>query len=85
MLLVVKRIERSLRALIEDTENPESKGYLTFENLGTVLYRIGVFQNLEFTKSDKNNQSSLSLNQLKIKPERLSQEVFHSILIFKNR
>jgi hypothetical protein len=80
MVLVVKRIEKSLRSLIEDTENPETKGYLNFENVGTILYRVGVFQNLEFTKSDKNNQSSLSLNQLKIKPERLSQEV--CILVF---
>jgi len=76
MMLVVKRIEKSLRGLIEDIENPETKGYLNFENLGTVLYRIGLFQNLEFTKSNKNNESSLSLNELKIKPERLSQEVF---------
>jgi len=48
--LVMKRVEKSLRNLIDDTENSDTKGQLNFENLGTILYRMGVFQNLEFSK-----------------------------------
>ena len=71
----MKRIEKIIRSLIDDAEEPSSNGNLTFENLGAVLNKLGVFQNLEFSKSDKMNQTSLSINQSKIKPERLSAEV----------
>ena len=81
-MMVLAKIKKSLQNLINDTANPETPGQLNFENLGTVLYRIGLLQNLEFVSSvDKPNQSSLSLNQLKIKPERLAQEVFVKLFL----
>lgn len=71
----MKKIEKIIRSIIEEAEEPATAGNLTFENLGSVLQKIGIFQNLEFQKSDKMNQTSLSLNQSKIKPERLNAEV----------
>jgi len=54
-------------------------GELGFEGLGTVFYRLGLFQNLEFTqKADDGEKSQVSINQAKVKPERLTKEIqFH--------
>jgi hypothetical protein len=72
----MNRIKKAITHLIEEIEKPEQKGLLNFEQLGMILSKMGVFQNLEFGKAEeKPNQSALSLNQSKVKPERLSQEV----------
>jgi hypothetical protein len=70
--MIMRKIEKTLRSIISDNESSESKGHLDFEGIGTILHNIGAFQNLEFEKSDRGDRSSLSLNELKIKPERLS-------------
>ncbi len=73
----MNRIKKAIQHLVEEIEKPEQRGSLNFENLGMILSKMGVFQNLEFGKTEeKVNQSALSLNQSKVKPERLSQEVF---------
>jgi len=80
MKIILKKIEASLRNLISDVENPNSRGRISFENLGVILHRLGIFQNLEFIQqNDENtNKSSLSVNQSKIKPQRLAREIaFH--------
>lgn len=72
----MNRIKKAITHLIVEVEKPEQKGSLNFETVGMILYKMGVFQNLEFGKTeDKANQSSLSLNQSKVRPERLSHEV----------
>lgn len=73
--LVMKRIERIIKTLVHDAEDPNNAGNLSFENLGIVLQKVGIFQNLEFNRNDKLNQTSLSINQVRIKPERLNAEV----------
>lgn len=76
--LIMRKIEKALRSIIHDNEAPEQKEHLNFEGIGIILHGIGAFQNLEFEKSERGDRSSLSLNELKIKPERLSQEIiFH--------
>lgn len=76
--LVMRKIEKALRNVVADNEAPDQKGQINFENLGTIFHNIGCFQNLEFAKDQDSNRSSLSLNELKIKPERLMQEIsFH--------
>lgn len=44
-----------------------------------LLYRIGVFQNLEFKPQENNpERSSVSINHARVKPERLAREItFH--------
>ena len=59
-----------------EEEDPNSPGFVSFENLGIILNKIGIFQNLEFIKADnKSNQSLLSISQTKVKHERLAREV----------
>lgn len=73
----MNKIKKCLQSLIQDQVTPsEGPATVSFEGLGVILSKIGIFQNLEFGKIDeKLNRSSLSLNQNKVKPERLSQEV----------
>jgi hypothetical protein len=76
--MIMNRIKKAITHLIEEAEKPETKGQINFESLGMILSKMGIFQNLEFGKvedKDNNNQSQLSLNQSKVKPERLSHEV----------
>ena len=70
-----------------DAEESDKAGQLTFEGLGTVLHRLGVFQNLEFIPKDNHGEkSSLHINQAKIKPERLNKEVrVNSLFRFKKK
>lgn len=71
----MQRVEKLIRSIVTNAEEPKAEGLLTFENLGSVLHKLGIFQNLEFNKEDRLNQSSLTINQAKIKPERLGSEV----------
>lgn len=73
--LVTQRIEKIVRGIVNDAEDSGSSGALSFENLGVVLHRLGIFQSLEFNKDDNLNQSSLTINQTRAKPERLNSEV----------
>jgi len=76
MKIVLKRLQKAMKSLVENAEESETKGRLTFEGIGTVLYRLGLFQNLEFIpKNDQGDKSSMSINHAKVKPERLSKEV----------
>lgn len=79
MKIVLKKLQKSMKSLIMDAEESDKAGQLTFEGLGTVLHRLGVFQNLEFIPKDNHGEkSSLHINQAKIKPERLNKEIqFH--------
>ena len=61
---------------MNEDEDPTAPGFVTFENLGVILNKIGVFQNLEFMKANsRSNQTSLSISQTKMKHERLAREV----------
>ena len=76
MKIVLQKLQKSLSSLIKDAETPEATGEITFEGLGTVLNRLGVFQNLEFSPNNGNGErSSVSINHAKVKPERLAREV----------
>jgi len=79
--IILKRIETALRNLIADSESQNTAGKVSFENLGLILHRLGLFQNLEFQSThteDPANKSSVSVNQNKVKPQRLTREVaFH--------
>ena len=72
--MVMQRLEKMIRGVISDAEDGDTKGFMTFENVGVVLHKLGVFQALEFLKQDL-NQSSLSINKSKPKVQRLGQEV----------
>jgi len=80
--IVLKKVEAALRNIIQQSENAKHPGSIDFADLGVILSRLGVFQNLEFNQDDHDpNQSSLSLNKSKMKPQRLSQEIaFHENL-----
>jgi len=76
MKIVLNRLQKAMKSLVVNAEESETKGRLTFEGLGTVLYRVGLFQNLEFIpKEGDGEKSSMSINHAKVKPERLSKEV----------
>jgi len=75
--MVIKKLQRALKSLVEGAEESETPDSLTFEGLGTVLFRLGLFQNIEFKpKSEEVERSSMSINHAKVKPERLSKEIF---------
>lgn len=80
--IMFKRLQQAVKSLISDSESIENPGNLTFEGLGTVLYKIGLFQNLEFTPQENDpERSSVTINQARVKPERLSREIqFHETL-----
>lgn len=77
--IILKRIETAIRNLIADSESQATAGKVSFENLGVILHRLGLFQNLEFQAThhgdDHANKSSVSVNQTKVKPQRLTREV----------
>ena len=81
MKIMMKRIEGALRHLIEDVGEPGQQGKLAFDKLGVVLHRLGVFRNLEFAQTPDHTKSSLTLNQSKVKPQRLTREVLYPILM----
>jgi len=59
-------------------------GELNFEGLGTVFYRLGLFQNLEFTpKENDGEKSQVSINQARVKPERLQREIQYHENVWK--
>jgi hypothetical protein len=76
--LVLLKLQKAMSALILGVDDAKD-GELGFEGLGTVFYRLGLFQNLEFTqKADDGEKSQVSINQAKVKPERLTKEIqFH--------
>lgn len=61
--MVIKKITRTIQSLLSDVESPDAKGKVSFENLGSLLFKMGVFQNIEFGKAD--DKSSLHLNSTK--------------------
>ena len=75
MKIMMKKIESALRSLIEDVAEPNQPEKLAFDKLGVVLHRLGVFRNLEFAQTLDHTKSSLTLNQSKVKPQRLAREV----------
>lgn len=74
--IVTQRLQKMIKLIVREAEDPESEGSLKFENLGAILHRLGVFQGIGF-KSDKDklNQSTLTINKSMAKPERLTSEV----------
>lgn len=82
MQIVFKKLQQAIKSLVSDCESLENPGNVTFEGLGTILYRIGLFQNLEFTPQENDpDRSSVTINQARVKPERLSKEIqFHENL-----
>lgn len=76
MKIVFKRIETALRNLIQEVEEFDQKDHLSFENLGLLLHRLGLFKNLEFSQGEEaSHRSSVSINQSKVKPQMLAREV----------
>ena len=76
MKIVLQKLQKSLSNLIKNAEDAEVPDQLSFEGLGTVLHRLGVFQNLEFTSNEADGEKScLSINHARVKPERLAMEV----------
>jgi len=74
--IVLKKVETALRNIIQQSENAHRPGFIAFADLGIILSRLGVFQNLDFIQDDNDpNQSGLSLNQSRIKPQRLTKEI----------
>ena len=71
----MQRLDKLINSLIRQADETGSKDSITFENLGTVFQRLGVFQNIVFHKDDSLNQTTLTLNHGKVKPERLNAEV----------
>lgn len=74
--LVTQRIHKTIKMIVTEAEEPGSESTLKFENLGSILHRLGVFQGIGFKQDkDKLNQSTLTINQSSAKPERLTSEV----------
>jgi hypothetical protein len=74
--IVFKKLQQAVKSLINDSESQENPGHVTFEGLGTILYRIGLFQNLEFKPQENDpDRSSVTINHARVKPERLSREI----------
>lgn len=74
--IVLKKIEDSLNALLNDIEEDEK--LVSFENLGLFFEHLGLFKALKFKKTS-NNETSLYLHDReKIDLDRLSKEMqFH--------
>ena len=72
MKIVFKRIEAALRNIIRDVEDSEN---LSFEGLGLLLLKLGVFKSSEFGQEEASNRSSLSMTQTKLKQQTLAKEV----------
>ena len=77
----MQRLDKLIRNLIQEADESNTSDSITFENLGSILQRLGIFQNLQFHKGDQLNQSTLTLNHSKIKPERLSAEVLYDYFL----
>ena len=78
--LVTQRLQKMIKMIVNDAEEPDSEGSLKFENLGAILHRLGVFQGIGFKQDkDKLNQSTLTINKSNAKPERLTSEVISVI------
>ena len=62
-------LQNTLRGFGED----DSPDFVNFEGFGSVLSKIGIFQNLEFEKIGR--KLVVSVNPIKMNPIRLSKEV----------
>lgn len=73
--MVTQRIEKLIKAIVKDSEDHDSEGTIKFEGLGMILNQLGIFQNLRFAKQDKSGHSTLGINHMEAKPDRISLEV----------
>jgi len=81
--IILNKLQKAMSALILGVEDAKD-GELTFEGLGTVLYRLGLFQNLEFVpKENDGEKSQVSINQARVKPERLQREIQYHENVWK--
>jgi hypothetical protein len=76
---MMTKLKTALLAAIKELEEPNSKDFLDFEAFGSVLNRLGIFQNLVFEKIE--GKLAVSVNPMKMNPTRLSKEIaFHEMI-----